>query len=160
VITLIPVLRAGPSVSLDAPLNPDDVLTTPVEVVNNGSFDLNDVRVESLELSGFGGDSVSVGNIERGYVPPNKILKSYESETVPLKAFNIGKQRESEEIALIAFYNTNFPPFWHRRVAFRFKSVRQSDGRLRLEKQPAGDTLQRYDEIISGTTSGTTPPSR
>src|ERR1035438_10301174 len=46
-------LRAGPTVSLGSPLDPNDVLTTPVEISNSGLIDLEDMRIQSFELTAF-----------------------------------------------------------------------------------------------------------
>ena len=50
VIGLALALKAGPTVSLQSPLDPQDVLTTPIEITNAGMLDLENVRFRSFEI--------------------------------------------------------------------------------------------------------------
>jgi hypothetical protein len=124
-------------------------MTTPVKTSNTGLLDLYFMRVESFEIARFGvGPDFEIRyNVSAGYEPPNKILKAGESETVSFRSFvSMPSPNTVVDIALIASYRPAFIKFWRKRTAFRFRSVIQSDGKLRLEKQPTGDVLEQYDK--------------
>jgi len=145
-------LLSGPTVSLGSPLDPNDVFTTPVEINNNGLLGLKDVRVQSYVVIYLTAISETRDEVNAGYQPPNNILRVGETQTVALQAMlhpsmlHLNRRTEVLDIALIAFYKPAFMPFWPKRTAFRFRSVFQSDGKLRLIKVPAGDALEQYDK--------------
>jgi len=148
-----PVLLAVPNVSLGPPLDPADVLTTPVEISNNGWLDLKDVRVETFmrKLEYQNQPQSTIGdNIVAGYLPPSPVLAPGEAKTVPFgNVFHFASPIASVDVALIVFYRERYkPPFFPvKRKAFRFVTARQSNGTLVLLKQPAGDTLAKYDAV-------------
>jgi hypothetical protein len=145
-------LQARPAVSLEAPLDPKDVLTTPIEFNNGGWLDLEDVKiitfVRKIERLG----NIISSNITFGFVPPTKTLMVAETTTVLLTDLIKSTEHQaitSADIALIAFYKPAYFPFWPKRKAFRFVAARQADGTLRLQPQPAEDTLDRYDQLVN-----------
>jgi hypothetical protein len=142
--------RARPTVSLEAPLDPDNVLTTPVTISNEGVLYLADVRVVCFtRVIEDSRSNFAVNNIGKDYVPPAGTLEDGEKETVPLLALVASTSPiTSADVALIVSFEPGYMPFWTKRRAFRFKSVRQKDGLLRFEEQPAADTLELYDKAV------------
>jgi hypothetical protein len=152
-IALGPVVLAVPSVSIGAALDPADVLTTPIEISNTGWFDLKDVRVETfmrnLEYQNMSGATIR-DNGAAGYFPPSPDLAPGEAKTVPFRnVFHFAAPLTAADVALIVFYREQYWPSFLRpkRKAFRFTTARQSNGTLILLKQPAEDTLVRYDAM-------------
>jgi len=150
VIGLMLGLKAGLTVSLKPPLNPDDVLTAQFEISNSGLLDLKDVRIRAFEIRVEDKNrNLRERNIGGGYTPPAEMLAPGESKTVPFKTFiSTGAPLVYADIAIIAFYKPAYMPFWQKRQAFRFVSVPQTGGSMRLQKQPAADALAQYDRTI------------
>jgi hypothetical protein len=69
-------LRARPTVSLDAPLDVNDVLSTPFLISNDGMLALRDVQVVSygVRIQYLGG-SDETNNVISQYVPPSRVIE-------------------------------------------------------------------------------------
>jgi hypothetical protein len=150
-VMLILGLKAGLIVSMGAPLDHNDVLTTPVKIVNNGLLALANVRVQSFEIRVKDARGhISRGNVAGSYTPPNGILTVGESETVPFKSLvKNSLPIVSANVAIIAFYRPAYMPFWRKRKAFWFKTFPEADGKLSfLELPSARDALNLYDRTI------------
>ena len=149
-IGLILGLQAGLTVSLQPPLDPDDVLTAQFEITNNGLLDLKDVRIRAFEIRVEDTNrNLRERGIGAGYTPPAETLMPGESKTVPFKTFiSTDAPLAYADIAIIAFFRPAYMPFWQKRRAFRFVTIRQAGGSLRLQKQPAADALAQYDRTI------------
>ncbi|MCH7986819.1 MAG: hypothetical protein IH847_09595 [Acidobacteria bacterium] len=149
-IGLILGLQAGLTVSLELPLDPDDVLTAQFEISNSGLLDLKDVRIIAFEIRVEDKNrNLRERNIGGRYTPPAETLAPGESKTVPFKTFiSTDAPLVYADIAIIAFYRPAYMTFWQKRQAFRFVSVPQIGGSLRLQKQPAADALAQYDRTI------------
>jgi len=143
--------EARPTISLDSPLDPDDVTTTPLVVSNDGMLALKDVNVVSFFSELLYSRSMGMrDNIGTGYTPPNQTLETGERETVNLKTFvNFAAPVAGMDLALIIYYRMEYTPF-HRHRTFRFRAVRQADGKLRLQQQPAGGIYETYRKIAEG----------
>ena len=142
-------LQAGPSVSMQPPLDRKNILTTQFEITNGGLLSLKDVRIKAFEIIIVSGGVLRERNIGGGYTPPTKSLITGETQTVAFKTFITSNAPIAHaDIALIAFFKPAYMPFWKKRVAFRFATVRQDTGYLRLQKQPAADALAQYDQTL------------
>src|ERR1700675_4778951 len=76
-------LRAHPSVSLESPLDPKDVYSTPLVISNDGILDLNDVRVATLVIEiQYPAHKLEVGNIVSSYALDTPTIGIGEKKTV------------------------------------------------------------------------------
>ena len=137
-------------VSLESPLDPKNVMTTPVIISNNGMLALSDVDVICFEIhTEWEVHSEGSDNISERYEPPSGKLDPGEQKTVPLSQFNRARRRiVSSDIAMIVTLKMAIAPFWEGRKAFRFKTVRQSNGDLRFVQEPPEDALVEYDKVL------------
>ena len=151
-LTLALGLKADLAASVDPPLDPTDVLTSQFEISNTGLLDLVNVRVQAFVIAAIYEHAKETNSLATKYVPPAQRLASGETQTVPFRRIvRTNQPMKSIDIALIAFFKPAYMPFWKtKRKALRFVGVREADGKFRLQKQPAGDALQRYDEAIKG----------
>jgi hypothetical protein len=136
-----------PSVSLEAPLDPRDVLSTPVVLSNDGLMAIHNVQVATFIIkAAYDNGMVEIENTGAGYVPPNETLDHASKQVVPFKS--LVNQRNARiiyaDVALVVSYTPDFFPFWKKTRAFRFLSVWQADGLLRLEEQPESEALNKY----------------
>ncbi len=145
-LTMIP----KPSIALEAPLDPRNVLTTRFVISNDGVLSLKKVKINLVKLNvSSANDTASSRNLGRGYIPPAEQLEPGDKETVPFYDFiDVQLPIVSADIALVADFKPIFAFFPTRRKAFRFKTTQQADGTLRLEAQPPGDVLEIYDDIL------------
>lgn len=153
VIGLYITLEARPTVAFDLPLNPYNVMSTPVVLSNDGFLTLDEVQVATYvsdihyRLSGVQQDVSS-----EGYFPVGELTRDHK-ETVPLYSYVgatiAGRPDEinSADVSLIVSYKLEYLPFIKREDAFRFITVRQSDGNLRFIQEPTGDVLERYRKM-------------
>jgi hypothetical protein len=147
-------LRAKPTASLEPPLDPNDVLTTRVVISNDGMLDLENVTIASVEEDVLFG---STGHVNRStkslgekYSPPAETLEIGEKETVEFrKLVTSSDPIISADIGLVVTFTPQYLPRFRRTRAFRFKTVRQADGHLRLEEQPQGELLSDYQHLIA-----------
>jgi hypothetical protein len=149
-ITIWWIIAVAPTVSLEPPIDPANVLTTRFVFANDGPFTLKDVHIELFNRVIGYADGGTEARIGRGFIPPARMLNVGQKETVPYAQFGFSAERPitSADIALIAFFTPKYIPFWHRSIPYRFTTVRQKDGLLRLEHQPEDDVLQEYWHTI------------
>ena len=147
IVTLTLGLKAGPTGSTAAPLNAGDIFTTPIEISNGGLLDLKDARVVAFGINiDYPHNNHVTGAIYTQYVPPTDTLKVGETWTVPFAyAVRMDERPLFADISIIVFYHPQFLPFWNKRTALRFRTGRGSDGSLVLQKQPAGNALELFD---------------
>jgi hypothetical protein len=143
-------LQARPTVSLEAPLDPRNVLSTPFVISNDGMLALENVEVASflIRVADINGN-LQMGNIGGGYVPPSALLEAGERETVPFKHFLSSDAPIIEaDVALVVTFSPQFLAIIKETRVFRFVAVRQANGLLRLVQEPANDALQQYRKIM------------
>jgi hypothetical protein len=143
-------LRARPTVSLESPLDPKDILTTPFVISNDGMLDLENIEVQTfliqIQYQNLWLERKSIG---LKYFPPSKTLGIGERETVPLaRLIKPTYPVITADVALIVTFTPQFLPFMRKTKVFRFITIRQPDGLLRLEQEPASDALEEYREVI------------
>jgi len=149
VIALVLGMQARPTVSLDTPLDPASVLTTPVVLSNDGPLALTDVHVYAfvLEINMPGLHLKNTG--ASGYIPPSGRMEPGEKKTVPIGQFLSypGKFDKLDMLTVIEF-RPAYMPFWRKRREFRFSGETQADGNMRLQQQPVGDAEERFDKAV------------
>jgi hypothetical protein len=151
VVGSIPVIwafQAGPTVSLQAPLNDSDVLTTRFVIGNTGPLDLENVRVDSFDEEVVYEPGLFVRKNVGLSIPLSSTLSENHKLTVPFH--DLIKSIEpirSADIGLIVRFTPQFFPWFRRAKEFRFKTIVQSDGKLRLEEQPVGELLDDYNKV-------------
>jgi len=143
-------LRARPTVSLESPLNSNDVFATPFVISNDGILDLENVEVASFLIQArYENGGVAAGIMGINYIPPSAILQPGERETVPFRHFlKIDARPIDADMALIVTFTPQFLPFFKKTKAFRFVTARQANGTLRLQQEPENGALQQYEQLI------------
>jgi hypothetical protein len=144
-------LQARPTISLEPPLDVSNVLTTRVIIANDGLLALTNVRVAEFDEDILFADySRSLKSLGERYVPPAGRLEPGEKERVSFQSLvvNLHFPIVTADIGLIVSFSPQYLPFLNRRKAFRFKTVADHEGRLRLEEQPAGDLMRDYEKSI------------
>jgi hypothetical protein len=146
-------LRAIPTVSLETPLNPDDVLSTPIVISNDGLLALTNVNVATYVVQEqWGLNAAAHDTFGAGYYPPNQRLEPGEAETVPFRTLVSAGEGVSKltcaDVALIVSFQVEYIPFIRRIRPFRFKTMGQKDGTLRFQKQPPGDVANRFQTQV------------
>jgi hypothetical protein len=143
-------LQARPTVSLDQPLDPRDIFSSPFVISNDGALGLNDVDVYSYVVR-----AVDVnGNVNQNqavdhYAPPAKRLDAGEKRTVPFRSVaHDPNPLVSADVALIVDFTPSYLPFWNKERAYRFTTVVQANGRPRFVPQPAGDVLEKFRNLM------------
>lgn len=142
--------QARPTVSLGTPLDPRDVVTTPLIVSNDGLTDLKDMRFESF----FNGLEYP-NRIYFGHVFGRDVLEKIDTlqpgeqqEIMPVNMFKSGNKTPVKlDFALVIFFRPAYWPFKKRRF-FRFKIAQGSDGIVRFRRVAAEDIEQTYDEAV------------
>lgn len=145
-------LRARPTLSLEEPLNPLDILTTPVVISNDGMLPLNNVDVATfiIDVRYLGGGE-QYHSIGVNYVPPSRELDIGEKRTVPFREF-VNKLYPPifADVLMVVSFNRKYIPFSETSRAFRFVTQTQADGKLRFEQQPAGgDIIDEYERELA-----------
>jgi hypothetical protein len=145
---LIPFVEARPLVFTEPPLDPDNVLTTPFEIRNDGEMSLHDVKVVGVigHLTQKNNIHVSNGMGWNSFTDSPEI-KPKETETLaPLHhLYESNIPILSGEVTIVVLCRPSFWPFTLKR-GFKFSIARQSDGHLRLVPQPAGDVVEQYEK--------------
>jgi len=144
--------QARPTVSLDAPLDPKDVLTTQIVISNDGLTDLQALDVQTffktIELPRHSVVSDNIGS--RPIL--GHMLAVGEKETVqPEQIFDFGPGMSNKTIKLDFAMMFKFrPAYWpfSKRRFFRFEMARNADGTQRLHQIPAGDIDKDYDATV------------
>lgn len=151
-------LRPKPIASLDTPLDPRDVLTTPIVIVNGGDLPLSNVSVTCFELATFSeGRGFGHDNLAEDYVLPSKTLNWGEAKTVPLYHFFAPGNKIESDILLVVSYQMEYVPFFHRKKAFLFRTVKQADGNLRFVQEPAEEAFEHFNKEYERIKTGRDP---
>ena len=144
-------LQARPTISLESPLDPNDVFSTPIIISNDGMLALNTVNVQSfftyINYEGKQSTRVQHYEIGGGFSPPDQTLEIGEKETVNLQYFLGSRSRQQSDIGLVVFFKSPCIPILRHRV-FRFSTVAQKDGTLRLQQQPSGNIYSEYEQAV------------
>jgi hypothetical protein len=138
-----------PVASVTPPLDPDNILTSRIVLSNNWWTDLIDLSVTSFfEHVTDSRHNESAKEIGIRYTPNTKVLDA--GATVPVPFSGLAKFTGVAlyaDIGLIVTYHPRYWPF-KKRKAFRFKTIKQSNGQLRLEQLPPNTLLEDYDEAV------------
>jgi hypothetical protein len=151
IVGIIATTRARPTVSLEPPLDPDNVNSTQFVIVNDTWFDFRDMKAAGI-MKNYKTSFIQEGGVmTTGWdtipIPPD--LNADERSTIPspLRSIGLGGTIFSGEFGLIISYRPKWLPFWERRRAFRFTIALQSDGRNRFEQQPGAEEIEKeYDK--------------
>lgn len=139
-------LRAHPTVSLDVPLNPHNVLSTPVIISNDGLLDLDVIELSSYIVLAEYTHGISEYDDLSRTIQFSKI-EIGEKETVAFSTLVGHTSIKDADIALIVSFHPQYMPFWRKTRAFRFHTALDSEGNLRFEPIPSGDVLKRYARL-------------
>lgn len=143
--------QARPTVSLESPLDPTNVLTTPIVISNEGLLSITDVNVATYIIEAdYKDQGIEIGSLGVRYAPPNQRLEPGERETAPFQqmVFSAQSPMISGDVALIVSFMPQYMPFIHRIRPFRFRTVKQADGNLRFEQQPPQDVVRQYERQL------------
>jgi len=145
-------LQVKPTVSLEPPTSQEDILTTPVEISNDGIFlAMKNVEVSTFLVKvGYSSGNLTMEDIGVGYTPPGETLEAGDRQTVSfhrlLPAPKDGSFVIKADIALVVSFTPEYLPFWKRTKVFRFIAVPEGKNRLRFQPQPASNVLQEYEK--------------
>jgi hypothetical protein len=151
-----------PTVSVGSPIDPDNLLSAQVTLVNDGVLSITDVSFTIFLKNAYVNGLRTWDNVEGDYEPPTKILRPGEpvttnfGEIINSKSayLNVGVRKYNKipyrdlDIALVAQFRPIWAPFWHRTRVFRFKSKLTSQG-ITLGQVPAENIESDYDEVMS-----------
>jgi hypothetical protein len=148
-IALIPIMRAKPTVSLEPPLDPGNVFSTPFEIRNSGEVSLHNIRAAVL-MKGFrdaGNMTIDMGSSGWRILSTPDTLDPNDSVTVAPFDHTIRTVFPivAGDYAVVLLYRPSFFPFTRMR-GFRFTVVQQADGHSRLVPQPEADVVTEYEE--------------
>jgi hypothetical protein len=150
-----------PTISTGPPLDPHNLFSTQITIVNNGVFPLRNVSfavfLKSAEING----AKTTNNRLADYEPPTKILRPGEPVKTDLSAvvghnshlFHVeGKETEDVrygplDIGLFAEFRPAWAPFWKRTQVFRFRTF-PTIGGMTLEQVPAEDIENDYKRAV------------
>jgi hypothetical protein len=147
-------LRPKPTMSLESPLDPDDALSTPFVLSNDGLLSLEDVKVAVI-MKGFEDsrhNTVSIGATDWSVLPMSHELKPGDKKTIPAPFNRLIKTSDpviAGEFAVVISFKPECVPFWQTYRGFRFAVARQSDGRSRFQQQPAEGVEEEYRRATS-----------
>jgi hypothetical protein len=150
--------QARPTVSLGTPLDPSDVMTTPITISNDGLTDLKDMRFQSF-FKNIQFRDVRIGD-EIGTRLLDKIdtfAPGEKQEILPYQAIGIPSQYGTPielDFALVVSFRPAYWPFDKRRF-FRFSIAHNSDGTARLRNIAANDIKRIYDDTVRRMKDGT-----
>lgn len=142
--SLVEILRR-PTVTLESPLNPADLMSTRLVIHNDSWSGFSGLRVTAMATdvkSTFG----TLGSAYTGWdsvvIPPD--LDAGEEQTIayPFRGIHFGGTLLSGNFGLIVSYRIKYLPYWERRRGFLFTVAVQADGHSRFEQQP-GDEIER-----------------
>jgi hypothetical protein len=154
--------KARPSVSLESPLDPANVMSTQFILENDTWFDFVDMKaaaiIKNLDTT-FG----HVGTIASGWntLPIAPELKAGDKRTIPypLQGVSFGGTVTSGDFGLIISYRPRWWPFWERRRGFLFTIGVQADGHSRFQQQPGEGIEREYQEYEENKAQRIFPPN-
>lgn len=150
VISLVLAIKTEPNVSMESPLDPDSVLTTPFVISNDGPLSIENVKVAIL-VKGFRdsrNNTIGVGVSDWGITEMSREMKPGDRKTIPSPFQRLVMTVNpvvGGRFALVISFRPAYFPFWQKRRAFLFTIARQADGRSRFEQQPAENILDEYE---------------
>ena len=144
-LALKPLLEP-PTISLQPPLNPKNLMSTHF-VIHNGSWcDYSDLKVTAMAKN-IKTSFVSADDMEVGWdsVPVPRDLSGGEDMTIPypFRSIGFGGTLLSGDFGLIVSYRLKRFPFIERRTGFHLTVAVQADGNSRFEIQPGGDEMEK-----------------
>jgi hypothetical protein len=158
IIALWLTVEDRPTVSLGPPLDPKNLLSTQITIVNNGVLAIWDVSFGVFEKHAVVNGIVMWDNVGNDYQVPTHVLRPGEPVTTDLSIivgdtsahsmlhFDTQKQAiryDQLDVALIAHFRPTWAPFWRRNRIFRFKTVKTSEGTV-LQQVPAENIEDEY----------------
>jgi hypothetical protein len=149
VLGLIVSMTWRPDISMESPLDPDNVLSTQFVVENSTWFDFTDVKAAAMSKN-IKTTLASVGSIYSGWdtlpIPPE--LPAGEKRTIPypFRSIQFGGTVLAGDFGLIISYTPKYLPFWKRERGFLFTIGVQSDGRSRFQRQPGEEVEKEYEQ--------------
>lgn len=144
-------LRARPTLALEPPTDPDDVLSTRVVISNAGLLSLNNVVahfwVRNVKYAGNTSETDTLHSSDE----PMTLLPD-EPKTVGVGEFvKFSNPILSADVVVAIYYDSPVLIFWRRHRLFRLVSVPTKDGKVRLEKQTVPEEMERaFDEKVAG----------
>lgn len=146
-------IEARPTISLETPLNPDDVLTTPFVISNDGALSLENVTAAILvrNFEDTHGNHIG-GLVGWGSVPTSPEMRPSDRKTIQPFSHIVNEENPiiSGEVAIVVSYTPAYIPLWPKHRGFRFVVERQSDGRSRFEQQPSEGIEEDYLKRVKG----------
>jgi len=149
------ILESRPTLSLDAPTKPEDILSTQAIISNDGALPLEDVDV-AVFIRKIQGPKYSAGpTTGTRYQPPSREMNIGDKKTIRISPVSIyvGTPIVSVDVGLIVCYRPDFVPAWMwmwfgKPKVFRFDSARFADGTSKLRQQPDdGKLLSEYERF-------------
>jgi|GEM_PF-5623146 len=140
--------------SLEAPLDPDDVLSTPFVLSNDGALSLEDVN-GAMMMKGFQDsrhNTIGLATTDWNLMPISHEIKPGEKRTVPAPFNKLVKTNSpvvAGDYAILVSFKPAYLPFWTKHRGFRFTIARQSDGRSRFEQQPSEGVEDEYEKRLN-----------
>jgi hypothetical protein len=145
--------QARPTASLGTPLNPTNVLTTPITISNDGLTNLQAIRVQSFfryaEYEGRLEVEDTFGN--RALSGIETLATGEKEDVLPVQLFDFGKDSRrilKLDFALVVKFRPAYWP-WEKRKFFRFGIAQNSDGTVRLRQEASGDIDEKYDAAVA-----------
>lgn len=133
-------MQARPTVSLDPPLDPADVLTSMIVISNDGILDLNNVGLQVVfKEMRWGNGSRAINNLGNFVYLNPPILEPGEHKTERLGVFFAGGGLVYADIGVRVTFRPQYIPFWSKHRLFHFKTVKQADGNVRFVQEPASE---------------------
>jgi hypothetical protein len=148
-------LRSEPTITLGPPINPVNILSTQVEISNDGALSLADVDI-AIYIRRIQGPKYAVTAMAGNrYQPPSRRMQVGEKKTIRLgPTVNVGLPIRSVDMSLIVCYRPDVIPGWIWRGGPKvvlLDSVLQADGATRLRQQPDDGKILAEFEQFTGT---------
>jgi hypothetical protein len=138
-----------PDVSIESPLDPNDVMSTQFVLENGAWFDFTHVKAAAVSKN-IKTTLVSVGEMDSGWqtLPLPSELPAGEKKTIPypLQSIHFGGTVLAGDFGLVISYTPKYLPFWKRKRGFLFTIGVQSDGRSRFQRQPGQEVEKEYEQ--------------
>jgi hypothetical protein len=147
--------RAKPTVSLESPLDPKNILTAQFVISNEGQLAINGVnaRFIVLSLQDRNRNRLNTGPMQPRPLPlPNQALESGDRMTVgfPSNLARFGVPIVNFDLVVVVQFTPAYAPWWHKNRPFRLTGILHADDTIRLQQQPI-DEAQRdlIDKLLS-----------
>lgn len=145
--------QARPTISLEPPLDPNDVLTTRFIISNDGVLALENVTVQSFLKNFEDARHNKIGTaIGLNFVAPSSEILSGEKKTVAFaRIVKSAAQVIHGDVGLIVSFTPAYIPFWKKTRAFKFSVTQQADGKSRLEPEPSEGMEKDFEKELKRT---------